>query len=375
VLFDQRGTGEGHDLACRMSGSDDNLQGYLEPMFQVPLLRACRSELEKKADLTQYTTPVASADLDEVRRALRYDKIYMTGASYGARAILDYVRRYGKHVRGVVMTSVQPPSIKNPLFLPRAAEDAINGLLAACDSDPACKAAYADVRGDLAAVRSALAAQPARVSVRHPATGAPASILLSERAFVEALRVMLYSAEGARRVPLLLARARQGDLAPFAEAAVASNRALRNQIKFGMLLSVLCNEDMARTSEAEIDRETAGTLLGADRVRQQQAVCSEWPRAKVPADYARPFRSNVPAVIVSGDLDPATSRQAGVEMGRFFPDHIHLVVPGGHSPTNACLQSIGEAFFDSPSLKGLDTSCVGTLRPPPFALPQPGAAP
>jgi len=37
VMVDQRGTGRGNLLRCRLAGSDENLQGYLDPIFEVEL--------------------------------------------------------------------------------------------------------------------------------------------------------------------------------------------------------------------------------------------------------------------------------------------------------------------------------------------------
>ena len=70
VMLDLRGTGEGTRLDCRVAPSDAPLQALIEPPFDnLPVFRACRRELEKSADLTQYTTPIALHDLDDLRRA------------------------------------------------------------------------------------------------------------------------------------------------------------------------------------------------------------------------------------------------------------------------------------------------------------------
>ena len=39
VLVSQRGTGGNNRLICDLPGSDENLQGYLEPIFDVPAFR------------------------------------------------------------------------------------------------------------------------------------------------------------------------------------------------------------------------------------------------------------------------------------------------------------------------------------------------
>jgi pimeloyl-ACP methyl ester carboxylesterase len=369
VLVDMRGTGDGHRLDCQL-GSDDELQAYLVPIFfEGARFSACRDELAKQADLTQYTTPISMQDLDEVRQALGYGKIHLQGGSYGTRAGLTYLRMYGQNVRTALLSGLVPLANRSPLYHAAAAQRAFELTVAECEAEPACRAAYPNPRGDLAAILQSLREKPVRVQVKHPVTGTPAELTLSEPAFTDGLRVMLYSAERGRSVPLLLQRARAGDFTPFAEAALQGSRGLRNALRFGLLLSITCSEDVVRIRPEEVDKETAGSFIGAHRVRGQMAACAEWPKAQVPEDYFGPFTSNVPVVLVSGNLDPVTPPQWGEEARRSLPNSIHVVTPGGHTSGNPCLDSIGSQLFRTGTVQGLDTSCVAALRNPPFVLP------
>ena len=65
VVVDERGTGDGHRLDCKSPGSDDNLEAYLDGPFDAAAARACRDELSKQYDLSQYTTPNFADDIDE----------------------------------------------------------------------------------------------------------------------------------------------------------------------------------------------------------------------------------------------------------------------------------------------------------------------
>ena len=81
VFVNVRGTGGDNDLQCELHGGDDNIQGYLENPFDVEEFRTCLEELEKKFDLTKYSTPLAMDDLNDVRKALGYEKINLMGTS------------------------------------------------------------------------------------------------------------------------------------------------------------------------------------------------------------------------------------------------------------------------------------------------------
>ncbi len=369
ILIDQRGTGDGHRLDCKLSGADDDLQGYLDPIFQLSLFEDCKRTLSAKADLKQYTTTIAMDDLDEVREALGYGRIYLFGASYGTRAIATYLRKYGANAAGALLTSSTPLSLRNPLHHARAAQEAFDGLVRECSRDAACRGSYPNLSSMLTILIERLREQPAQVEVKHPKTGLPVLLSLDDVAFGEAVRVLLYSNESARTLPLLLQGALAGDLSAFATAALNSNRGLRSGIRFGMLNSVVCSEDMARIKPQEIARETAGTFLGDHRIRQQMQVCAHWPRGAVQQDYFEPLSSSVPALLISGDLDPATPAAFGEDMKRYFSASVHLVVPGGHSPVNDCIASVGRQFLGSGDIASLDMSCAASLAKPPFRVP------
>src|SRR5260370_4514564 len=99
VLVDERGTGDGHRLDCKSPGSDDNLEAYLNGPFDPAAARVCRDDLQKKYDLSQYTTPNFADDIDEVRAAMGYEKININAGSFGTYAAQIYMRRHGDNAR------------------------------------------------------------------------------------------------------------------------------------------------------------------------------------------------------------------------------------------------------------------------------------
>jgi pimeloyl-ACP methyl ester carboxylesterase len=377
VLVDQRGTSRNNALNCHMIGPEVTLQEYFEPMFQVARFRRCRSELDSIADLRLYSTSIAMDDLDEIREALGYRQINLMGGSYGSRAALVYIRQHPERVRTVSLVAQNPFSFRNPLFHARTAQEALDSLFSACDRQPQCRATFPRIRQEFQAVLTRLARTPQPVKLEHPETGTRGVATIGRTQFAEALRVMTYTPDGASRVPLLIHRAFEGDVTPFAATGLASNYGLRSILRHGMLMSTLCSEDVARITEEAIVRETRNTYLGDTRVREQIAACKEWPTARLPANYAEPFSANVPALLVSGRYDPASSQRFGEEVHRrYLPNSVHLVIgEAGHSPRSPCIDSIARVFLHKASVAGLDTSCVATIKLRPFLTqePQPAA--
>jgi pimeloyl-ACP methyl ester carboxylesterase len=369
VFVDFRGTGEGHRLACRMPRSDDHLEGYLETPFSPAFAGACRDELARRFDLSQYSTAATADDVDEVRAALGYDQIDLEGGSFGTYASLIYMRAHGEHVRAAYLSSLVTLENRVPLYHAQAAQWGLDQLFAQCAADAGCAAAYPHLREDFAAVRARLHQGPVHTSVRHPVTGAKVAIDLTEPAFADAIRVMMYSGARGRDVPFLIEKAKAGDFDQLAEAAINSNRGFYAGVPVGLYYAVTCNEFVDRISPEEVEPATHASYAGAWRVKDQMASCREWPKTILPAGFFKPFRLSTPALLISGDTDSAAPPRWGEAVHAFMPASLHLVVPGGHVPNSACTDKIADDLFRTGTTKGLDTSCVATLRHTPFKLP------
>ncbi|MCZ6598065.1 MAG: alpha/beta hydrolase [Planctomycetota bacterium] len=371
VFVDQRGTGGNHKLDCVLPGDDGDLQSILELAFQVQYFAPCLEELQERANLELYTTPIASDDLDEVRAALGYEKINLIGGSYGTRASLVYMRRHPESVRTAILDGVAPIAFTNPLFHAWGSQQALELVFAECAGDPACAAAFPELAQELEVVLSRLDAEPARVTVRVAGTDEEIELQLTRGAFGGSLRLMLYYLGGNRRVPLLIHRAYEGDYKPFVLEAIRGNRSIRNLVAMGMLLCVTCVEDVARIDPETIPRWTDGTFSGDARVRAQIEICEIWPRGKIPEDYGDPVRSKAPTLVLSGTLDPVTPPFWGAEAASHLENGLHLVVPGCHGVmrSGACMRSIVAQFLADGSIDGLDTACIEELELPPFELP------
>lgn len=371
VLVNQRGTGGSNKLSCKMPGNDDNLQGYFDPMFVPEAFRKCLEELRQKFDLTMYSTCTAMDDLNEIRQALGYDKINLDGTSYGTRAALIYMKQHPETVRTAILNGVAPAAALNPLHHAPSAQEAIDLIFAECAADPACNAAFPDLDKKLAAILQRLEKKPAEATVIHPVTQEPVKIKLSREAFATTLRVTLYTVPGNRQIPKLIHRAYEGDFDHFARVGLFSGRRVRDAITFGQLLCVICAEDVARTKPEDIPRVTAGTFMGDLRMRTQKEVCDFWPRSEIPEDYADPVKVDVPVLLLSGTQDPVTPPKWAEGVARHLPNSLHIVVPGAHGVGGECITKIIKEFLDKGTVKGIDTSCVKTVKMPPFALPLP----
>jgi pimeloyl-ACP methyl ester carboxylesterase len=377
VLVDQRGTGDSNPLLCGTKESGN----YLAEMYPIKYVQDCRRKLERVADLTQYTTPAAMDDLDDVRAWLGYDKINLIGLSYGTRAALVYMRQHPERVRSVVLMGVAPTYSKLPLYHARNGQRAMLLLLDECAADAACMRAYLRVRQELAQLLERLARQPARVGYVLPVTKKEVAVEIKRDVFAEQLRSQMYEPTGARRLPFIIHRAAQGDFTPFLKIAIHDDppsTASDFSIADGMYLSVTCAEDVPLIDPKEAEQLNRDTFFGNYRVIQQRRACRHWARAALPAGYDKPVASDAPVLIFSGYMDPVTPPEWGAEVASHLPNSKHVVIRHhAHVPvglTNIeCLDKVTLEFLERGSVNNLDTSCLDQMLPPPFFVEQPAA--
>ncbi|HMF08864.1 MAG TPA: alpha/beta fold hydrolase, partial [Thermoanaerobaculia bacterium] len=332
LLVDQRGTGASHPLNCQLYLPRENLQSYLGEFFPLESVRRCRQELEKDSDLTRYTTPDAMDDLDDVRGALGYERLNLLGVSYGTRAAQVYLERHPGHVRTVVLHGVVPTDDRMPLHIPRYAQRALSGVLGECAAESACRAAFPDLAREARDLFSGPARWPVTTAALNPLTGDPAEVSLSRDLAAEAVRYMLYSPAAAAEIPAVIHQATNGDFAPLAERALFGRREIVGGGSTGMYLSVTCAEDVPWIRPGEGEREAEGSFLGDYRLRQQRAACALWPRASIPKDYFQGVTGAAPALLLTGQWDPATPPSDGDAVSKGLPHSLAVVVPhGGHA--------------------------------------------
>jgi hypothetical protein len=214
--------------------------------------------------------------------------------------------------------------------------------------------------------------QPVRVRLTDPKTGKPQEVRLARAGVAQTLRYMLYDPSSAAELPLQVHLAAGGDWKPLAVTA-SSNAQYIVRIQNGYFFGVTCSEDLPFIREEEIPAAVAGTFLGDFRIRRQQAACAGWPAAKIPPSFLAPVTSDVPALIIAGERDPATPPSDGKEAARTLRHSKYVLIPdAGHGREGfkgqECITALQVRTIEDGSVDRLDTSCVAKMERPAFVL-------
>ena len=367
VFVDQRGTGGSTPLRCDLGDFAEALPMLLD--FDLSSIAAeCAAELSKTADLRFYSTRYIVDDLDAVRRGLGYPQINLIAGSYGTRVALEYLRQHEAHARTAVLRGVAGPETRVPLGFARSSLAALQGLGADCTADSACSKDFPDLEASVRRLRAQLDVKPVDVEVPDPTTGKPFKLKMSGDEFAALLHYPLYGTEFAARIPAMVKAAERGDFSPSVQIAAALGAQLLPRFYFGSFLAILCSEDVPFIAAEDLAAASHDTLLEGVFVEGILASCSVWPRLQVSEDDKRPVESDVPVLLVSGQVDPVTPASDAESAGQGLAHSLHLVLPGiGHfGMFPGCSARLVEDFVQRGSVEGLDGSCVAEIERPAF---------
>ncbi|MCL1635981.1 alpha/beta hydrolase [Luteimonas sp. SX5] len=367
ILVDQRGTGGSHPLACKSDGEqDESADDAASLRIAREEAEKCRDRLAKDADLRFYTTTDAVRDLDAVRKAIGAAQINLIGISYGTRVAQQYAMRYPAHTRTITLDSVAPNAIYLGNDFARNLENALALQFGRCAKIPSCAKALGDPRQRLDALMAKLKAEPPTVTYRDANTGEQKQERLLPAHVAGLARMYAYAPAAAALLPLQINEASQGRYEGLMALSKLLTSGLAEQMAYGMQLSVICTEDV---DGVRGDPSMSTSLLGNALVDILIAQCAVWPKGARPADFHQPLTTPVPALLISGELDPVTPPSYADSVVKTLRKGRALTLRGqGHNVIGAgCMPKLFAQFLETADAKALDAKCLDKLAyTPPF---------
>ncbi len=369
IFVDQRGTGKSNPLDCDSEEDPDYSLSYEESgRLQLEKLKECLNNYD--ADLTYYTTPYAMDDINAVRKALSYEKINVWGASYGTRAALVYMRRHPDTVRTAILDSVAPLDMNIPSHFLEDADSSLRRLFKNCDNNTQCREEFGDLEATTKQLIKKLNDSPKHISIKHPATQKDIDVVLSGQVLASYLRLALYSREMSSVLPLMIQSINDDDFRILSVLFSSSENSLGG-MSVGMQYTVLCAEDVlsgnASGAEGAVSNvnDLSKSVLQLNLVKPMKSICQFWPPGKLPDTYNIPTESDIPTLILSGELDPVTPPYWGDKAAEALSNSEHIVVPGTHHGSSfaGCVPDIIDEFMTKASFESIDSSCVKKIKP------------
>lgn len=252
-----------------------------------------------------------------------------------------------------MLDGVVPPRTDYPLRFAERTQRAFDQVVDECANDARCRREFPSIRDDLAAAHERLREHP--VSLRT----SRAAVIFDGDAFAMLVRAFVGSPDARGMMPAIVHAVASGNHDALADIVVNSQFGMLRSQSVGMYLTVNCTEVLAGATIADAERLARGTFLGVARAGPMLRACDLWPKGIDIPELHQPLRSHVPALLLSGTVDNATSLDDARRVAVTLPLSQHVVVPGGGHTVGGtpCMGSVIAHFLDAP-LAPIDASCV-----------------
>ncbi len=386
ILFDQRGVGLSKPALDCPAASDLEIQllsqvqngKLLSKQEQYDLIlkafQDCQKTLSGVAKLSAYNSASNAADVNDLGKALGYDKVNLWGISYGTRLALETMRDYPQGIRSVILDSVYPPQVNIVTEGPADAMRAFNTLFDGCAADKACNASYPDLKTVFFDTADRLAKQPVKVTATDPLSNKSYDVLLDSDTYLSMIFEMFYQTDMIPSLPQIIYDAKNGDysqIADYAGLVIAEDSSMSP----GMQYSVECNEEHSFTSYAAYQAAIAAVpqLAGmySDSTKLDFAVCDLWGAGKAAQAEDQAISSTIPTLVMAGEYDPITPPAWAKMAAQTLPNSYFFQYPGmghGTSVDNPCPTSMLIAFVNNPT-SAPNNACIATMGEPKFITP------
>lgn len=356
VLIYPRGTARSAPLTCPQLDT----AGYLSRADIQAQVKSCAAT--HKSSLPFFTSAEIVRDIEEMRRVMGYPKLSLWGGSFGSRLVQHYARAFPATTRLAIMDAVAPVGVSLIDAAPRAAEAALANIDAHCRSDMACRKTSPALRADIKSILDSFV-RPRSLRVTDPVTGRVTTMEMDRHYLAYVIHLTLYNPQSRALLPQLVAAAKQGRFEPLLAMGALSGKALSEQISVSANFSALCAEDWTLTIRDKSDKTS---ILGMSQTEMLRDICPVWTSRKLSPAFLQPFKSNVPALLLSGVLDPITPPDGGTNAARYFTNATHVVVPASAhiSSTFGCAPRQIAAFVSAGKTTAADWACIRRAKPP-----------
>lgn len=374
IIFEQRGTRDSDpSLQCPEVNNaihsiwEQNLSGGDALQAEVKGAKRCHDRLVREGvDLAAYDSAASAADIEDLRQVLSIKQLNLYGLSYSTRLMLNYIREYSKNVRSVILDSVLPPTVNWDETGIDGVVRSLNIMFETCARDEKCSARYPKLKEQFYSVVNAADKKPIVVNVVKDGKTYPVNI--NGGAVVDFVYNLLENLRMLQQIPSIinaLAAGNYESLKSYAEGNLTGGGYV-----WGMRYSVWCREEMPFQDRRKIAAENTKypELKGFKIQSALPDICKVWNVPPAGSIENQSVKSNVPALIFSGEFDPDTTPAWGKLIASWFPNSFFYEVKNAtHGAMNSrcTFAEIPSAFLKDPTVKP-DSTCLSKIKPMDF---------
>jgi pimeloyl-ACP methyl ester carboxylesterase len=329
VFIDQRGYSErGEILKFKYRSIGHPLNEPLsiarDTAAYVSMSHAAVDSFRKKGvDLRGYDVQECADDVNDLRRALGYDRIVLVGQSFGSQWSFAVMRRHPDIVARALLTGVEP--LDFAYDMPSHVLAAVQRMWWEAEKDPRLKP-YLPAGGLMAAAREVLQRlerEPVKVSVKNEKTGELITITLGKEDFQRTL-----NQEKGGTDPAFILSLYYGHYDEWARSALDFRQSRDAE---EAIIGPLIDTSLGVTPRREylLRNDPAAALLGQWDFESYLATADIWPSQDVGDELRNEVVSRIPVVFVEGDWDTSTPIENTLSVAPYFVNGKVLIVERG----------------------------------------------
>jgi len=335
ILIDQRGVGASSPVPeCSIT---------VKPTYdaeQINELQACANKWSSKIDLSSYNTQENADDVADVLRAYGFNKAVISGGSYGSRLGLELMRRHPQIIEASLLDGIAAPGHAYIFDINKPISDSLKNVLALCKADQDCDSSYPNLEIEL----NKLLVQGNQLSQE-----------LWFKIFGK-----LYAKSGVETIPKTIYKAKNKKPKPTVIP--------KKQKKTLMYISTICSDnyslydfEKAQSDQLTIPLEWQEFLS----LTSFDDICKNIPYKNLGNDYYKAINSQIPTLIIQGDLDHVTPLEDALKLHSELSNSRLIRFPEGfHSVTldNECGRKIVQDFFTNLQKDSIDAACANDTK-------------
>lgn len=265
-------------------------------------------------DLSGYNIIECAADVDDLRKALGYDKIMLMGQSFGSQWCFAVMRKHSEIVERAILTGVEP--LNNAYDMPSHVMNAVRRIWKHLDNDPAWAPFIPSGGMEVAAQEVLTRLENGGITIKDARTNETKMILGPEDfPWNYPGRILeLYHGQTKRWV-----------------------NGRGSQLYYARLIFPLIDSSIGvtpdRLERLMNDPDRRFIPQSNSSFAAFMATFDIWPSPDVGDAFRNPVESDIPVLFLHGDWDRHTPIENTHEIAPFFPNsHTLFVERGGHAP-------------------------------------------
>lgn len=339
IAFDQRGTRRAIPNLEADEVFEAIKQSYREQKNRDSLVllavKTARGRLRQEGiDLSAYNTAESTEDINDLRMALGLDSLNLVGISYSGGLMLAMAQRHPEGVRSLVLNSPLPNFVSYEETALQNINEALDQVFVNCAADSAGKPAYRELQSRFQTFFSAIGDQRFTMSYTEKGSPKPIPVRYGKQELLDAIIDRLNTAQVAT-VPWVISEILSGRGEGYVKEVLDGYFAGNPAMSLAMRYSVYCSGQLA-FADARVEKQQAARfpwLAGYRFNNVDHVVCDCWQVRPVAKATRLAFRSNIPALITAGDIDPWCRPDYNRQIKKSLPNAQLLIQHRkGHAP-------------------------------------------